>query len=188
MRALWLHYPEDRHARGLGNEYLWGRDLLVAPVFEKGATHREVYLPAGTWYDWWTAEKHEGSRAIDRSVDLATMPIYVRAGAIVPVDPVRQFTGEKVDAPLTMRIYRGANGDYTLYEDDGESLAYLKGETVLTRFEWDDTARRLRIRRDTQKSKSTVSAVQSLRIEVIPDGTVKTLNYTGKPITIDFGN
>jgi alpha-glucosidase (family GH31 glycosyl hydrolase) len=186
MRALWLHYPNDEQARGRGDEYLWGRDLLIAPVFEKAATNRELYLPPGLWYDWWTAEKQEGGRSIVRPVDLATMPIYVRAGAIIPVDPVRQFTGEKISAPLTLRIYRGADGDYTLYEDDGESLAYLKSDAVLTRFQWDDAAATLRISRDKLKTRSSVSATQALRIEIIPDGPVKTCDYTGKPVTINF--
>ena len=75
---------------------MWGRDLLVAPVFKKGATSREVYLPAGEWYDWWTNVKSAGGQAVTRAVDLATMPIYVRAGAIIPVDPVRQYTSEPV--------------------------------------------------------------------------------------------
>ena len=92
MRALWLHYPADPEAITLGDEYTWGRDLLVAPVVEKGAKSRHLYLPAGDWYDWWTSEKVVGGRWLDRRVDLATMPIYVRAGAIVPLDPVRQFT------------------------------------------------------------------------------------------------
>src|SRR5438128_6702380 len=92
MRALWLHYPNDPQAVKLGNEYLWGRDLLVAPVVQKGAQSRRLYLPAGTWYDWWTGESLAGQRWIERAVDLATMPLYARAGAIVPLDPVRQFT------------------------------------------------------------------------------------------------
>ena len=93
MRAMWLHYPDDVRARGLGTQFMWGRDLLVAPVFTKGATSREVYLPTGDWYDWWTNAKTTGGRTVTRQVDLATMPIYVRAGAIIPFDPVRQYTG-----------------------------------------------------------------------------------------------
>jgi alpha-glucosidase (family GH31 glycosyl hydrolase) len=186
IRALWLHYPADERARGRGNEYLWGRDLLVAPVYEKGATNRELYLPQGTWYDWWTSTKQAGGRSFKRPVDLATMPIYVRAGAILPVDPMRQYTGEKVSEPLTLRIYRGANGDYTLYEDDGESLAYLKKDFVLTHFQWDDAKSTLSIRRDKQKATASASPVRSLRIEIIPDGTLKSVDYTGKPRTIDF--
>ena len=84
MRAMWLHYPDDARARGLGTQFMWGRDLLVAPVFTKGATSRDVYLPGGEWYDWWTNAKSAGGQTVTRQVDLATMPIYVRAGAIIP--------------------------------------------------------------------------------------------------------
>jgi alpha-glucosidase (family GH31 glycosyl hydrolase) len=109
MRSLWLHYPKDKQARGIGDEYLWGRDMLIAPVYEKDAMSREVYLPAGTWYDWWTRKAVEGGKAITRQVDLSCMPIYVRAGAIIPFDPVRQYTSQKVAKPTTLKIYRGAS-------------------------------------------------------------------------------
>jgi len=188
MRALWLHYPNDKRARAIGDEYLWGRDLLIAPVYEKGAIDRELYLPSGLWYDWWTGERQSGGRSITRSVDLATMPIYVRAGAIVPVDPIRQFAGEQVKEPLTVRIYRGANGDYTLYEDDGESLAYLKDEFVLTRFQWDDATATLRIQRQGTGPGSSVPATRSMRIEIVPDGTVRLVDDLSRDLEVDFGS
>src|SRR5262249_11958401 len=119
MRALWLHDPDDSAARSRGDEYLWGPDLLVAPVTEKGATSRRLYLPRGRWYDFWSGERHEGGREIDRPVDLATVPLYIRAGAILPMGPVRQYTGEEVDGPLSLRVYPGADGRFQLYEDDG---------------------------------------------------------------------
>ena len=131
MRAMWLHYPDDTRVRGLGTQFMWGRDLLIAPVFKKGATSRVVYLPKGDWYDWWTNSRSTGERTVTREVDLATMPIYVRAGAIVPFDPVRQYTGEKVTDPTTLKIYSGADGEYTLYEDDGISQDYMKGNRHL---------------------------------------------------------
>ena len=140
MRAMWLHFPEDERARGLGNQFLWGRDLLVAPVFERAATQRQVHLPRGDWYDWWTKEKLPGQQTVTRDVDLATMPIYVRAGAILPFDPIRQFTAQAVETPLTLLVHTGANGTYTLYEDDGISLDYLQGESAKTRFDWDDNS------------------------------------------------
>ena len=115
-------------ARALATQFLWGRDLLIAPVFTKGATSRDVYLPKGEWYDWWTNAKSAGGQAVSREVDLATMPIYVRAGAIIPLDPVRQYTGRAGDgADDAARSIRGADGQFTLYEDDGISQEYLKG-------------------------------------------------------------
>src|SRR5204862_7186926 len=97
IRALWLHYPDDAGAVARGDEYLFGRDILVAPVVEKGATSRSLYLPRGTWYDFWTREKMEGGREITRNVDLETIPLYVRAGAVIPMGPVKQYTWEKSD-------------------------------------------------------------------------------------------
>ena len=113
MRALWLHYPDDLQAVSIGDQYLWGRDLLVAPVVNKQATKRRLYLPAGTWYDWWTDEKLTGQQWVERPVDLATMPLYVRAGAIVPLDAVRQFTSQQLDTPTRLRIYPGTDGHFT---------------------------------------------------------------------------
>ena len=90
---MWLHYPDDAAAVQRGaTSILWGRDMLVAPVVEKGATSRRLYLPKGAWFDFWTNERHDGGREIDRAVDLETMPLFVRAGAILPMGPVRQYT------------------------------------------------------------------------------------------------
>src|SRR5437899_12364231 len=101
MRDLWLHYPDGPAEVDRGDEYLLCRDILVAPVTEKGATSRKLYLPRGVWYDFWTEQRIEGSREIERPVDLATTPLYVRAGAIVPLGPIKQYTSESVEAPLT---------------------------------------------------------------------------------------
>ncbi|MBP1595635.1 MAG: glycoside hydrolase family 31 [Acidobacteria bacterium] len=188
MRALWLHYPDDPHAVENGREYLWGRDLLIAPVYEKGAKSREVYLPRGDWFDWWTNHKEAGGRSVSRQVDLATMPIYVRAGAIIPVDPVRQYTSQPVDGPTTIRIYGGANGQFTLYEDDGYSLDYLQGKAVWTRMMWDDTARRLTIEPGTPagvKGGGT-AAQRTFQAHLLPAGTIKTVTYSGRRVVVTF--
>jgi len=156
MRVLWLHYPNDPEAVKLGDEYLWGRDLLVAPVVQKGAKSRRVYLPEGIWFDWWTGEKLSGKRWIERPVDLATMPLYVRAGAIVPLDPVRQYTSQPVSGPTSLQIFPGADGEFTLYDDDGQSLGYRNGsdaKTVWIRFRWDDSARKLTLESDPRMKK-----------------------------------
>jgi alpha-glucosidase/alpha-D-xyloside xylohydrolase len=181
MRSLWLHYPKDKQARGIGDEYLWGRDMLIAPVYEKGATTRDVYLPAGKWYDWWTGKLETGGRTVQRAVDLATMPIYVRAGAIVPIDPIRQYTGQKVDEPMTLKIYRGANGNYTLYDDDGISLDYLEGDSVQTLIKWDDAAKTLSI-----EPASKQTATRAFQVELIPDGRTKEIQYDGRPLELKF--
>jgi alpha-glucosidase/alpha-D-xyloside xylohydrolase len=186
MRAMWLHYPDDERVRGMGTQYLWGRDLLIAPVFEKGATKRNVYLPAGEWYDWWTNEKSPGRQTVSRAVDLATMPIYVRAGAIIPSDPVRQFTGQSVTEPTTLKVYRGANGTYTLYEDDGVSQDYLRGRGSWTRLTWDDGAKRLTIEPAAPPGSTNVTTPRDFRVELIPDGSTRTVRYSGQRVTLTF--
>jgi alpha-glucosidase (family GH31 glycosyl hydrolase) len=146
IRALWLHHSDDPAAVARGDEYLWGRDLLVAPVVEQGATARKLYLPRGTWYDWWTGATQQGGREITREVDLATTPIYVRAGAIIPTGPVKQYTDEKVDAPLTVTIYPGADGSFLHYEDSGNGFAYKKGEWMGMAMSWSDAQKTLTVR------------------------------------------
>ena len=182
MRALWLHYPEDTIARGLGSEYLWGRDLLIAPVFEKGATSRSLYLPAGTWYDWWSGQSLTGGATVRRDVDLSIMPIYVRAGAIIPFDPIRQYTSQKVDTPTTLRIYPGADGDFTLYDDDGISQQYLRGRATLTRITWSDHTRTLTLR-------PAAPGLPVRRHFIVldmtrPASSAKTIVYRGKTMTL----
>lgn len=186
MRALWLHYPDDPVARGMGSEYLWGREMLIAPVFEKGAVSRRLYLPKGGWYDWWTNELKEGGQYITRSVDLSIMPIYVRAGAIIPMDPIRQYTGEAVKEPTTIRVYKGADGEFTLYQDDGISLDYLKGKSTRISFVWDDKTKTLRISPAAPRNETSLSGNQSFIIELLPDRLVKKVNYADRPVTVAF--
>ena len=146
IRSLWLHYPTDPAAVARGDEYLYGRDILVAPVVEKGATSRSLYLPRGTWFDFWTRERSEGGREVTRNVDLATMPLYVRAGAVIPMGPVKQHTEEPVDGSLTLWVHPGADGSFSLYEDDGKTFDYRKQEFMRVNIVWKDRQRRLSLR------------------------------------------
>jgi alpha-glucosidase len=134
MRPLVLHYPEDARTPLLRDQYLWGRDLLIAPVVTEGATARRVYLPEGTWYDYWTNRRYGGGRHITAASPLETMPLYVRAGAILPLAPVRTSTGGAWEE-LTLAIYPGENESrFTLYEDDGETTAYERGAYTETTY------------------------------------------------------
>src|SRR5262245_6816805 len=143
IRALWLHYPEDIEATKRGDEFLWGRNILVAPVTEKGAKTRDVYLPHGMWIDFWTNEQSVGGRVVSRTVDFTTTPLYITAGAIMPIGPVKQYTNEKVDAPFTLHVYPGADGQFELYEDDGETFNFRRGEWTGISMRWIDKSRRL---------------------------------------------
>ena len=184
MRSLWLYYPNDAMATKTGNQYLWGRDLLVAPVYEKGATNKQIYLPEGNWYDWWTNEKHSGAQTISRTVDISVMPIYVKAGAIIPVDPIKQYTSEKTNEPTTLKVYTASDGVYSLYEDDGISMEYLKSNYMLTKIVWDDKKRKLTLEPGKSNGKQIEKRV--FRIELIPQGTVKEIIYSGKKMEVLF--
>jgi alpha-glucosidase/alpha-D-xyloside xylohydrolase len=187
MRALWLHYPDDQQARGQSQEYLWGRDMLIAPIYEKGATSRDVYVPAGTWYDWWDNSRHNGGTTVTRKVDLATMPIYLRAGSIIPFDPVRQYMAQPVTEPTTLRIYSGANGEFTMYEDDGISQGYLQNKGTWTKLSWDDGAKKLTITAAPPAGVTNESiAPREFKVELLPAGTVKTVTYNGRQAEVTF--
>jgi alpha-glucosidase (family GH31 glycosyl hydrolase) len=146
MRALWLHHADDPKAVADGSAFLFGRDMLVAPVVAKGATSRRLYLPRGRWWDFWTEQSTTGAREVERAVDLATLPLYVRAGAVLPLDPVRQYTEEPVDAPTTLVVYPGADGVSSLYDDDGHTLDYVRGDAMRLTMTWRDADRRLTLR------------------------------------------
>ena len=139
MRALVLDYPGDSHVHNLGDEYLFGPQILVAPILEEGASERIVYLPSGVWFDFWSDERHLGGRFIRVHAELDTIPLFVRQGAILPMGPDVQYSSERSFDPLTLEIYPGAEGAFTLYEDDGETPAYQSGAYAETRFEMTDT-------------------------------------------------
>ena len=185
IRSLWLHYPQDPVASSLGDQYLWGRDLLIAPVYQKGAKARELYLPAGEWHDFWSGRRHKGKQRIVREIDLATMPVFVRAGAILPIDPIRQYSSEAVKEPLTIRVYPGADGQWQMYHDDGASNAYLKGDSSLTSFSWDDRAKKLTIIPVVSPS-YRLPYQGSLKVELIGVGESKSVDLKGEPVSIDF--
>ncbi|MBV9083761.1 MAG: glycoside hydrolase family 31 protein [Acidobacteriaceae bacterium] len=145
MRSLWIHYADDPNAVCRGDEYLWGRDILVAPVVAKGAKTKSLYLPRGQWYDFWDEAGLRGGREIVRDVDLETIPLFVRAGAIIPFGPLKQHTAEPSNEPIQLRIYPGANGRFVLYEDDGLTYNFEKGDFTQIRCEWDDNLRTLNI-------------------------------------------
>jgi alpha-glucosidase (family GH31 glycosyl hydrolase) len=181
IRGLWLHYPDDGVAAARADEYLWGRDVLLAPVVEQGATSRQVYLPCGGWYDFWTGEHIDGGREIARAVDLETLPLYVREGAILPLGPVKQYVNEKVDAPLSLTVYPGADGSFRLYEDDGSSFNYRKGEWMGIDMRWDNAARKLSLR---LVEGSRMLPPLKREIEVRLDQTKRAMVFDGRPAEV----
>lgn len=185
MRSMWLHYPQDKNARAMGDQYLWGNEMLIAPVYKKGANTRSVYLPEGRWYDFWTNEAHDGGQRIEKTVDLETMPIYVKAGAIIPYGPVRQYVNEPIDKPTTLLVYTGTDGKYRWYQDDGESQEYLSGKFAWHTINWDEQSRQLSIQHSSGELTQTK---QSLLVRLVPSGSEKRIEYDGTPVSVNFAD
>ena len=128
-RALWFDFPGDANVINISNQFMFGPALMINPVSTTGATSRNVYLPAGTWYDFWTGTpvtNTNGTTVSNVSAPLSLIPVYARAGAILPMGPKIQYATQSVD-PIELRIYAGADGNFTLYEDEGDSYNYQSG-------------------------------------------------------------
>ena len=144
MRALFMDFPNDPQVADLRDEYMFGPAFLVAPVTEQGATSRMVYLPAGVdWYNYWTNERVRGGQTIRVDAPIDTLPLFVRAGSILPLGEPIEST-QQVQKVAKVRVYAGASGDFTLYQDDGRTYAYEKGDSSITRLHWDEVAHKLR--------------------------------------------
>lgn len=166
MRPLVMDFATDRKAILLDNEYMFGKNILVCPVTQplytkkvegnkgvatvaniaKASSPVQVYLPKGSkWIDFWTNEMIEGGREISRECPISIMPLYIKAGSILPLGPKVQYTSEKKWNDLDICIYPGANGEFTLYEDEFDNYDYEKGAFTSIRFTWDDANRTLTI-------------------------------------------
>ena len=138
MRALFMDFPADEKVADIRDEYMFGPALLVAPIVEQGATTREVYLPAGTdWYNYWTNERMHGGQTIIAQAPIDTIPLFVKAGSILPFGVPVESTHD--NQPLQkIKVYPGANAEFTLYNDDGTTYAYENGDLEITTLRWDD--------------------------------------------------
>ena len=141
MRPLFWHYLDDLAAREIEDQFLLGRDLLVAPVYIERASTRRLYLPAGEWVSFWSGERYQGPGWIEVCVPLDELPLFVRGGAILPLGPVMQHTAERPTDPLTLALYAAVRSpdtdeSFTLYEDDGETTGYRSGDFSQTPAGW----------------------------------------------------
>jgi alpha-D-xyloside xylohydrolase len=143
MRPLVMDFPADTIAREVADQYLFGPALLVNPVTEYRARSRLVYLPPTAWYDFWTGQRLAGDRTVRAAAPYDRIPVYVRAGSILPVGPDLQYTDEKPADPITLMVYTGADARFSLYEDDGTSYGYERGEFAGIPLRWDEGSRTL---------------------------------------------
>ena len=195
-RPLVMDFPEDRAVRSIADQFMFGPAFLVNPVTAYRARSRPVYLPSGTsWFDFWTGAPLAGGRVVAAPAPYDAIPVYVRAGSIVPFGPEQQYIGEKAPDPITLRVYAGADGRFTLYEDDGGAYGYERGESARIPLQWDDAARTLTIgaragsfpgllaRRTFQVVLVTAARPAGFAFAPVPDRTVA---YDGRAQQVRF--
>ncbi len=196
MRALVMDFRADATARKITDQYMFGPALLVNPVTIPQARSRQVYLPpAAAWYDFWTGAAMPGGQTVEALAPYDSIPVFARAGSIIPVGPELQYTGEKPADPITLYVYAGADGAFTLYEDDGLTYGYEKGAFARIPIHWNDTKRVLTV---GQREGSFPGMLTERTIEVIlvskqkpvgfslappPDRSVR---YRGEAIDLSF--
>lgn len=215
MRPLVMDFAEDKNALDINNEYMFGKSILVCPVTEPmyvKAKHENnkyteakedfsklrstnVYLPAGAqWFDFWTGEKTDGGQEVEKETPIDIMPLYVKAGSILPWGSEVQYAAEKKWDDLEIRIYPGADGEFTLYEDEGDNYNYEKGAYSTTGFQWDDTSKTLTI---TDCKGEFPGMLKNRNFEIVlvneTSGTgiettakTKSVEYAGKQITVSL--
>jgi alpha-glucosidase/alpha-D-xyloside xylohydrolase len=179
MRGLWLHYPQDAKALAVDDAYLFGPHLLVAPVVESAAKERKVYLPAGTWWDFWTGQKVDGGE-IATPVTLESMPVFVRAGAIVPTGPVKQYTAEHSTELVKLTVYPGADGSFSYYEDDGISFAHERGDFTSIEMTWTDAKRTLVLK----PAKGRAGAPMKFTVALAGETAEKTITFNHRTLSV----
>lgn len=147
MRPLVMDFPKDPRAIEIGDQYLFGPAIMVTPVTTADATNRSVYLPAAgaPWFNFWTGQTSPAGQQVEASAPVETLPLFVRPGAIIPMGPFLQYSSEKPADPIELRIYRGANGKFTLYEDEGDNYNYEKGKFATIPVAWNEAKRTLEI-------------------------------------------
>ena len=193
MRALVMDFADDKQALNINDEYMFGSSLLVSPVTES-IKSKNVYLPKGNgWYDFWTGEKFNGGQTINKEVPLDIIPLFVKEGTILPIGPKVQYAAEKKWDNLEIRIYEGANGEFTLYEDENDNYNYEKGIYSTIAFTWNEKHKTLTIG-DCKGSFPGMPSNRKFNIVFvnksngIGDELTKLLNkvvdYSGKKVTV----
>jgi alpha-D-xyloside xylohydrolase len=198
MRALVMDFASDKKALNIDDQYMFGKSMLVCPVTENmynengredfsTVKKRELYLPAGTsWIDFWTGERHEGGQTIAKPAPLDIMPLYIKAGTILPIGPEVQYAEEKEWDKLEIRIYEGADGEFTLYEDENDNYNYEKGLYSTIRFSWDDSKKVLTIAK-REGSYPGMLENRQFDVKIIGQKSIEnTVNYRGKKAVVKF--
>ena len=193
MRPLVMDFREDPRTHNIGDQFLFGPAILVNPVTEQGATSRRLYLPKTQWFDFWSGRQVNGGTAIDAAAPLERIPLYVRAGSVVPMGPDVEYAAAAPADPIELRVYPGADGSFTLYEDENDTYNYEKGIFATIPIEWNEAKRTLTIG-DRKGTFPGMLETRTFRIVIVgsghgsgiglTDGPDKTVQYAGKSITV----
>ena len=193
MRGLVMDFPHDARVKDIKDQYMFGPALMVAPVTSYGARTRQVYLPAGSdWLDFHTGKRHRGGATIRADAPRERLPLFMRAGSVIATGPVTQYVDEKPDAPLVLQVVAGANGQASLYEDDGVSNAYARGEYSRIPVSYDDKAGTVTIGQRVGQYKGMPTR-REFRVRVLRPGVAagadldafdKSVPYDGRAVTI----
>ena len=193
MRPLVMDFRTDPRAAGVGDQFMFGPAILVNPVTEPECDSRRLYLPKAAWYDFWDGTKIEGGRAIDATAPLDRMPLFVRAGSIIPMGPELEWAAQKPADPIEIRVYRGANGSFWMYEDEGDNYNYEKGAYSLIPLNWDEGKQQLTIGNREGKYPGMLES-RTFRIVFVAKGRGvgvdvsdkedRSVRYTGKEVTV----
>jgi len=193
MRPLVMDFRTDVRAQNTGDQFMFGPAFLVNPVTEPAATTRHLYLPESKWFDFWTGSTIAGGRTLDADAPLERMPLYVRAGSILPLGPDQEWSTQKPADPIELRLYRGADGDFTLYEDQNDTYNYEKGAYATIPLHWDDAKNVLTIG-DRKGRFPGMLESRTFRVVFVGENhgagvnpeekADKTLEYSGKSITV----
>jgi alpha-D-xyloside xylohydrolase len=193
MRGLIMDFRTDARVATIGDQFMFGPAFLVSPVTEPGATTRRAYLPKARWYDFWNGTSAEGPRTEDAAAPIERLPLFVRAGSIVPMGPEMEWSTEKPEDQIELRIYRGADGDFTLYEDENDGYNYEKGAYATIAFHWDEAKQTLTIGERkgeflgmlAERTFQVVFVRENRGIGILPEGKPdKAVHYSGKQINV----
>ncbi|HLP06198.1 MAG TPA: TIM-barrel domain-containing protein [Paludibacter sp.] len=208
MRPLLMDFAADKNTHNLADEFMFGKNILVAPVVKpmyvssqdgKGTEdystvkNRAVYLPQGTeWFDFWSGEKFDGGKTINRNAPIDLIPLFVKAGSIIPMGPDVQYAQEKKWDNLEVRVYPGADGEFTLYEDENDNYNYEKGACSTISFKWNDKNKTLTIGDRKGQFKGMLTSRKFQLVVVgkangtgdMPGKVDKTVSYNGKALSV----
>ena len=186
MRPLVMDFTADARVNNVGDQFMFGPALMVAPVYEYGARTRSMYFPAGTgWYDFYTGKYTEGGQQQTVDAPYERIPLYVRAGSILPVGPDMQYTDERPADEITLFVYAGKDASFTLYEDEGTNYNYEKGQYAKIPFLYCNTSNELVIG-DRQGDFPGMLKERTFRIVIVSKEKPQPFDLKAKGVTVKY--